>query len=75
MNVIVTFITVLATISGLVSAFILAGRIYFRCGGYSELERVIDECRGHSYSFPLLLPTIVFCVSWAWVVAVMVEST
>lgn len=68
MNTILTFLTILAWVFGVLAIGLIASRIYANYS-YTELAKALDKARGINKTFPILRPGFVFIICLAWILS------
>jgi len=64
---ILTYITVLAWIVGVLSTILFIIRVHDGAV-YTDLEKSMDAIKGQKVSFPIKIPGALMIVSWSWII-------
>jgi|APFre7841882654_1041346.scaffolds.fasta_scaffold54490_5 hypothetical protein len=65
---IITFITTLAWIFGILSTLLVIFKV-FCTATYSDLDQLKDQINGIKRSWPIKTPGIISIISWAWIIS------
>jgi hypothetical protein len=65
--------TIVSIVFGIMSTFVVVVRL-IQAAIYDEVDKIVDQAKGLTRTFPLLKPTIVMILCWAWVIAVGINS-
>ena len=66
MDIVLSFITILAWVFGILSAGYIIRRVSADfC--YSNAQEMLDKGRGLTRAFPIVVPGIITIICWAWI--------
>lgn len=60
------FFTIIAWVLGVLNTILIIARI-IAAWNYSDLDRLLDSCEGQKRTFPIIMPSIIALLSWAWI--------